>query len=40
VKTFANPDVRVIDLRKANLDAKTIQFIALDQPQMARDLTP
>jgi choloylglycine hydrolase len=40
VKMFANPDVRVIDLRKANLDAKTIQFVALDQPQVVRDLTP
>jgi choloylglycine hydrolase len=40
VRTFANPDVRVIDLRKANLDARTIQIVALDQPQVVRDLTP
>jgi choloylglycine hydrolase len=39
-KTFANPDVRVMDLRKANLDAKAIRVVPLDQPQVVRDLTP
>lgn len=40
VRTYANPDVRYVDLRKADLDAKAIRFVPLDQPQVMRDLTP
>lgn len=40
VRTFGNPDQRVIDLRKADLGARAIRLVALDQPQVVRDLTP
>ena len=40
VKTFENSDVRMVDLRKANLDAKAIRYVPLDQTQVVRDLTP
>lgn len=38
--TYANPEVRYVDLKKADLNAKAIQFVPLDQPQVTRDLTP
>jgi choloylglycine hydrolase len=40
IKTYDNFDVRMLDLGKADLNSKQIQFIALDQPQAAKDLTP
>lgn len=40
IKTYDNFDVRMLDLGKADLNAKQIKFIALDQPQTAKDLTP
>jgi penicillin V acylase-like amidase (Ntn superfamily) len=40
IRTYDNMDVRMIDLNKADLNAKQIKFIALDQPQSVRDLTP
>jgi choloylglycine hydrolase len=40
IKTYDNMDIRVIDLRRADLDAKQIKFISLDQPQTVQDLTP
>jgi choloylglycine hydrolase len=40
IRTYDNMDVRMIDLNKADLNAKQIRFIALDQPQSVRDLTP
>jgi len=40
VRTYANPEVRYVDLRKADLDAKAMRYIPLDQPWAARDLTP
>jgi choloylglycine hydrolase len=39
IRTYANPDVRYVDLRAADLDAKTMRFVPLDQPWNARDLT-
>jgi hypothetical protein len=35
-----NPDVRVVDLRRADLDAKAIRYVSLDQRQAVKDLTP
>jgi choloylglycine hydrolase len=40
IKTYDNFDVRMIDLGKADLNAKQIKYIALDQPQTVKDLTP
>jgi choloylglycine hydrolase len=40
IRTYDNMDIRVIDLNKADLDAKQIKSIALDQPQTVQDLTP
>jgi choloylglycine hydrolase len=40
IRTYDNMDIRVIDLGKADLNAKEIKFIALDQPQTVQDLTP
>jgi choloylglycine hydrolase len=40
IRTYDNMDIRAIDLRKADLNAKQIKFIALDQPQTVQDLTP
>jgi len=39
IRTYGNPDVRYVDLRKADLDAKAMKFIPLDQPWAARHLT-
>jgi hypothetical protein len=33
-------DIRVIDLGKADLNARQIKFIGLDQPQTVQDVTP
>ena len=40
IRTYDNPDVRYVDLRKAAPTAKSIQFVPLNQPQVIRDLTP
>jgi penicillin V acylase-like amidase (Ntn superfamily) len=40
IRTYDNPDVRFVDLRKAAPTAKAIQFVPLNQPQVIRDLTP
>jgi len=40
IRSYDNMDVRMIDLRKADLNAKQIKFIPLDKPQTVQDLTP
>jgi penicillin V acylase-like amidase (Ntn superfamily) len=40
IRTYDNPDVRFVDLRKVAPTAKAIQFVPLNQPQVIRDLTP
>ena len=40
IRTYDNFDVRMIDLGKADLNAKQIKFISLDKPQTVTDLTP
>jgi choloylglycine hydrolase len=39
IRTYTNPDVRMVDLQKADLNAAAITVIPLDQPQVIRDLT-
>lgn len=39
IKTYANPDVRQISLQSADLDAKEIRFIPLDQKPIVTDLS-
>jgi choloylglycine hydrolase len=40
IRTYDNFDVRMIDLGKADLNAKQIKFISLDKLQTVQDLTP
>jgi choloylglycine hydrolase len=40
IRTYDNMDIRVIDLGKADLNARQIKFIGLDQPQTVQDVTP
>jgi choloylglycine hydrolase len=40
IRTYDNFDVRMIDLGEADLNAKQIKYIALDQPQTVINLTP
>ena len=39
IRTYDNQDLSMVDLKKAELNAKKIMFIPLDKPQTARDLT-
>jgi len=39
IRTYTNPDVRMVDLKKADLNATAITVISLDQPQVIRDVT-
>jgi len=39
IRTYDNQDLSMVDLKKAELNAKQIMFIPLDKPQTARDLT-
>lgn len=39
IRTYDNFDLRYVDLKKADLNAKAIRVFPLDQPQMIRDLT-
>lgn len=39
IRTYNNQDLSMVDLKKADLNAKQMTFIALDKPQTARDLT-
>jgi choloylglycine hydrolase len=39
IRTYNNQDLSMVDLKKADLNAKKMTFIALDKPQTARDLT-
>ena len=40
IRTYENSDVRYVDLAKAAKNAKEIQFVTLNQPQVIRELTP
>jgi choloylglycine hydrolase len=40
IRTYDNFDIRMIDLGKADRNAKQIKFISLDKPQTVKDLTP
>jgi penicillin V acylase-like amidase (Ntn superfamily) len=40
IRTYDNFDVRMIDLSKADLNAKQIKFISLDKPQTVKGLMP
>ena len=40
IRTYDNSDVRMIDLGKADLNARQIKFISLDKPPTVTDLTP
>ena len=40
IRTYDNFDVRMVDLNKADLNAKQMRFIPLDRPQAVQDLTP
>lgn len=40
IKTYDNPDVRMIDLKKVNFDIKEVKYIPLTQTQYITDLTP
>lgn len=40
IRTYDNYDVRYVDLKKADVNAKAIKYVNLDQPQQFRDLTP
>jgi choloylglycine hydrolase len=39
IRTYNNQDLSMVDLKKADLNAKQMTFIAIDKPQTARDLT-
>lgn len=40
IKTYDNADLRVVDLRKTDMNAEAIKVIDLDQKQVVKDLTP
>jgi choloylglycine hydrolase len=40
IRTYDNFDVRMIDLNKADLNAKQMKFISLDKAQTVKELTP
>ena len=40
IKTYDNPDVRMVDLKKTDFTGKVIKYIPIDQKQAIMDLTP
>jgi choloylglycine hydrolase len=40
IRTYSNPDIRMIDLMKVNFNAKEVKYIVLDQLPHITDLTP
>ena len=39
IKTYGNPAIRQVSLQSADLDAKEVRFIPLDQPPVVTDLS-